>query len=80
MTNNRLAALKILARGHATMAEIAALAGVSRQGVRKWAQQAGIDPVETRRRRLQALWAAATRRSERHTGVYPHDNLGSKRR
>jgi predicted transcriptional regulator len=57
MTDNRLAALKILTRGHATMAEIAELAGVTRQGVRKWAQQAGIDPVANRENYLLELWA-----------------------
>jgi predicted DNA-binding protein YlxM (UPF0122 family) len=63
MTDTRLAALKLLARGDATMAEIAELADVSRQAVRKWAQAAGIDPVETRQRRLQELWKSATRRT-----------------
>ena len=65
MTDNttaRATALKLLAGGHATMAEIAELAGVTRQAVRKWAQQAQIDPVKTRQRRLQALWTKAPRK------------------
>jgi hypothetical protein len=68
MTDNttaRSAALKLLQSGYATMAEIAELAGITRQAVRKWAQTAGIDPVETRRRRLRALWASATKRKEK---------------
>lgn len=58
----RRAALKLLRRGHATMAEIAELAGVSRQGVRDWAHRAGIDPVQTRAERLATLWATASAR------------------
>ena len=68
MTDNttaRSTALKLLRSGYATMAEIAELAGVSRQAVRKWAQAAGIDPVETRLRRLQTLWTSATKRKEK---------------
>jgi hypothetical protein len=68
MTDNitaRLAALKLLRSGYATMAEIAELAGVSRQAVRKWAQAAEIDPVETRQHRLRALWTSATKRKEK---------------
>jgi transposase-like protein len=64
MTDNitaRSAALKLLQSGDATMAEIAPLANVTRQAVRKWAQQAQIDPLKTRRRRLQTLWTSATR-------------------
>ena len=45
----RATALKIMAKGHATIAEIAELVGISRQAVRMWAQRAKIDPVASRK-------------------------------
>ena len=62
MTNDattRTAALKIMAKGHATIAEIADLVGISRQAVRMQAQRAGIDPVANRENYLRDLWAKA---------------------
>lgn len=41
-------ALKLLARGAATSAEIAYALGISRQAVQQWCDKAGIDPVEAR--------------------------------
>lgn len=41
-------ALKLLARGAATSAEIAYALGISRQAVHLWCQKAGIDPIEAR--------------------------------
>ena len=55
----RAAALKIMANGHATIAEIAELVGISRQAVRMWAQRAKIDPVANRENYLVDLWAKA---------------------
>jgi predicted ArsR family transcriptional regulator len=55
----RAAALKIMANGHATIAEIAELVGISRQAVRMWAQRAKIDPVANRENYLADLWAKA---------------------
>jgi predicted transcriptional regulator len=55
----RAAALKIMTKGHATIAEIAELVGISRQAVRMWAQRAEIDPVANRERYLTELWAKA---------------------
>jgi excisionase family DNA binding protein len=55
----RTAALKIMARGHATIAEIAELVGISRQAVRMWTQRAKIDAVASRKRYLNELWAEA---------------------
>ena len=55
----RAAALKIMANGHATIAEIAELVGISRQAVRMWAQRAEIDPVANRESYLAELWAKA---------------------
>ena len=55
----RSAALKIMADGRATIAEIAVLVGISRQAVRMWAQRANIDPVTNRENYLTNLWAKA---------------------
>jgi hypothetical protein len=55
----RATALKIMAKGHATIAEIAELVGISRQAVRMWAQRAKIDPVASREDYLSDLWAKA---------------------
>ena len=55
----RAAALKIMADGRATIAEIAELVGISRQAVRMWAQRAEIDPVASRKGHLAGLWAKA---------------------
>jgi hypothetical protein len=57
--DERATALKIMAKGHATIAEIAELVGVSRQAVRMWAQRAKIDPVANRENYLTNLWAKA---------------------
>jgi hypothetical protein len=48
------AAQHLLSRGLASYAEVAALAGRSRQIVRKWASQ--IDAETARREHLQKLW------------------------
>ena len=56
-TTTRAAALKIMANGHATIAEIAELVGISRQAVRMWAQRADINPVASREKYLSDLWA-----------------------
>ena len=53
----RAAALKIMANGRATIAEIAELVGLSRQAARMWAQRAKIDAVANRERYLIDLWA-----------------------
>jgi predicted transcriptional regulator len=58
-TATRAAALKIMADGRATIAEIAELVGISRQAVRMWAQRANIDPVTNRKNHLDNLWAKA---------------------
>lgn len=59
MTNNphRAAAILLLRRGMATLAECAHLASVSRQAVRWWAQQEGLDVDEARKQYLARLWA-----------------------
>jgi transposase-like protein len=54
--STRRKALKLLARGVATMSEVAELAGVSRQLVRYWAEREGLDPVTARRDYLARLW------------------------
>jgi predicted transcriptional regulator len=61
----RAAALKIMADGHATIAEIAELVGISRQAVRMWGQRAKIDPVAARANYLAELWAKASGQAKR---------------
>jgi predicted DNA-binding protein (UPF0251 family) len=61
-TTTRAAALKIMTSGHATIAEVAELVGISRQSMWRAAQRAGIDPVANRTRYLEELWAKATGR------------------
>lgn len=55
----RRAALVLLAKGEATMAEVAQLAGISRQVVRYWAEVAGIDWSRARTDRLARAWRKA---------------------
>jgi transposase-like protein len=55
----RDAALRLLANGDATVAEVATLIGTSRQLVAYWAKGDGLDPVANRRRRLTQLWLEA---------------------
>jgi hypothetical protein len=63
-TSTKAAALYLLARGLATQSEAAKLAGVSRQVVRFWAQQAGVDCAKKRARALAAAWREACRASK----------------
>ena len=53
----RRAALKLLAEGRATAAEVAWLAGVNRQNVTYWVKCANLDPVTLRAKHLLQLWA-----------------------
>jgi hypothetical protein len=55
----RNAALRLLANGDATVAEVASLIGTSRQLVAYWAKGGGLDPVANRQRRLVQLWLEA---------------------
>lgn len=52
------AAVAMMRLGLATQAEVAELAGESRQLVRHWAMRAGIDATEARRARLAREWAS----------------------
>jgi hypothetical protein len=56
---SRQAALALLREGRATLVEISALAGISRQGVRHWAITAGIDVQAARDRYLARAWREA---------------------
>jgi transposase-like protein len=53
---DRERALELLIGGEATLSEVADLAGVSRQLVRHWAIQAGIDAPAERQKLLRKLW------------------------
>jgi predicted DNA-binding protein (UPF0251 family) len=59
-TDARMAALKIMTSGRATIAEVAELVGISRQSMWRAAQRAGIDPVANREKYLLELWKKAT--------------------
>jgi hypothetical protein len=59
-TTQRRAALRLLAQGDATVAEVAGLIGSSRQRVAYWATSAGIDPIANRDLRLEQLWQEAS--------------------
>ncbi len=54
--DDRTAAISMARLGIATLAEIAALAGVSRQLVRYWALAEGIDIAKTRAAWLAKEW------------------------
>ena len=56
---NRDLALKFLRTGTATLAEIAPLAGVTRQAVQQWAVKAKINAGRNRSRFLASLWKDA---------------------
>lgn len=61
-SDTRRAALALLRSGEANPAEVARLAGVSRQAASMWAKLAGIDWMKLRRARIAKLWAAQLRR------------------
>lgn len=52
----RKAALLLLSNGSATMAEVAELAGVTRQAVRYWVDRNKINPHKARKKRVRQLW------------------------
>lgn len=54
-----LATQALLRSGKATMAEVAALVGTSRQQIALWTNRAGINAVETRRAYLRSEWKEA---------------------
>lgn len=56
---NQQLALKFLKTGIATSAELAPLAGVTRQAVHVWALKAGIDSVNNRKLCVRRLWRDA---------------------
>lgn len=59
MTNEdtiRAVAIEMLASGLVTIAEVAELTGRSRQLIRYWATQSGIDVPRVRRAWLQQAW------------------------
>lgn len=69
MTRRR--ALSMLRQGIATQAEIAELAGVTRQAVAYWCQSAGIDAVKARVDRLNREWRRAGERPQLGQGKGP---------
>lgn len=61
----RAAAVAMLAKGLATLSEVAHLADVSRQLVRHWAKRADIDAPTVREARLQQMWRKQMGRQKR---------------
>ena len=57
----RRAAVAAIRRGHLTMAEVADLAGTSRQLVAYWCAQAKVDARRARERYIAAEWTDALR-------------------
>lgn len=62
--HKRSAAAYLLAHGDATVAEIAKLAGVSRQAVQHWTKQELINVTKARRARLRELWKIAMKEAQ----------------
>ena len=60
-TKARRAAVAMLKAGTATMSEVAALAGVSRQVVQYWAKAAGINCAQARNELLRRVWITRLR-------------------
>lgn len=60
--STKSAALHMLAKGEATLAEVAQLAQTSRQLVRYWAKRTGIDPGKARDAFLARAWKRATKK------------------
>jgi transposase-like protein len=60
--STKAAALKLLASGQATVADIAALTGNSRQLIAYWALYAGIRATTTRAKYLAKLWKKTLQR------------------
>jgi hypothetical protein len=58
----RLAAVALLRRGVATLADVAWLTGASRQLIRHWARQAEIDATKRRAAYLERHWSRQMRR------------------
>lgn len=53
--HRRKTAMRMLRKGEVTISEAAAIALVSRQRVRVWCEDAGIDPAKARRAWLAAI-------------------------
>lgn len=59
---DRAAALDLLRSGKVTLAEMAALLGITRQAVQEWARRHDVDAVTARRLYLKRLWSRARRK------------------
>ncbi len=55
-TSTKADAIELLKSGLATQSEVAGLAGVSRQLIRKWVIAAGVNPKAARREWLERAW------------------------
>ena len=59
--NNKHAALRLMASGRATIAEVANMIGITRQSVRQWAVDANLNVTEARQAFLVKLWQRTQR-------------------
>jgi transposase-like protein len=56
LPTNKHAALRLMASGRATIAEVAKIVGITRQSVREWTVNAGLDVTKARAEFLAKLW------------------------
>ena len=61
---NKHAALRLMASGRATIAEVAKIVGITRQSVREWAVNAGLDVTKARAEFLAKLWQRTQNRGQ----------------
>ncbi len=66
--NVRRAVLRLLSQGKASLAEVAEIAGLSRQIVRYWAKAAGIDWKAARKAHLAFMWRKEVNRGPERLG------------
>jgi len=59
--SNKRAALRLMASGRATIAEVANMIGITRQSVRQWAVDASLDVTKARQAFLMKLWQRTQR-------------------
>jgi len=64
LPTNKHAALRLMASGRATIAEVAKIVGITRQSVREWTVNAGLDVTKARQQFLAKLWQRTQNRGQ----------------
>ena len=64
LPTNKHAALRLMASGRATSAEVAKIVGITRQSVREWTVNAGLDVTKARQQFLAKLWQRTQNRGQ----------------